>query len=223
MLILAVDTAGPFCSVGLYGGGADTEIASISDDIGRGHAEYLPVITQRLLADTGFDFSQIDRLAVTIGPGSFAGIRVGIAFVRALALALGIPAIGISSLKAMATEVSLASNQNTLVIQDARRGEFYICGMDDQGDEIIPPKAVQQDNISEYLGQMKWSLCGSGLNILNAEDLDAHTIIHHRPSPNITWVARLAAKHKAPFTPPSPDYLRTADAKKNTNFALARI
>lgn len=227
MIILAIDTAGPICAVCLYDSASDRDILSISDPIGRGHAEHLPIIVAQVLDKTKLSFDQIDRLGVTIGPGSFAGIRVGISFVRALALALNIPAVGISTLKAMATELFETETgevalKNVLVIQDARRGEFYITAMSADQQYDIAPKAIKQETISDILATQVWTLCGSGVDLIEDLQNETHTIAHKHPAPSIQWVARLTAHQTDLKTLPRPQYLRAADAKKPTQFVLTR-
>jgi tRNA threonylcarbamoyladenosine biosynthesis protein TsaB len=102
VLTLAIDCSARFCAVALHDAGEGRIVASASPDIGRGHAEKLPAVLEEVLADAGVDLSQVGRIGVTIGPGSFAGIRVGVAFARGLALALDVPALGVGSLEAIA-------------------------------------------------------------------------------------------------------------------------
>ena len=101
MLLLAIDTAGPDCAVALArsGAGGAEILVRASERIGRGHAERLmPMIEAALRRSASVDFADLDRIAVTTGPGSFTGVRVGIAAARGLALALDIPAVGVGSL-----------------------------------------------------------------------------------------------------------------------------
>ena len=98
MKLLALDCAQRLCAVALYDADSREVLARRDPEIGRGHAELLPALVDEVLAEAGLAFSDIDRLAVTIGPGSFAGIRVGVAYARGLALALKIPVVGVSGL-----------------------------------------------------------------------------------------------------------------------------
>src|SRR5262249_11140968 len=102
MRVLAIDTALEACSVAVL----DTERADVrfheSIAMQRGHAEALMPLVARVLARSSLDFSALDRIAVTTGPGSFTGLRVGIAAARGIALAAGKPAIGLSTLAAFA-------------------------------------------------------------------------------------------------------------------------
>jgi tRNA threonylcarbamoyladenosine biosynthesis protein TsaB len=102
VLTLAIDCSAIHCAVAVHKGDGDRILAEESPAIGRGHAEKLPAILQSVLAAAGVGLPAIERIGVTVGPGSFAGIRVGVAFARGLALALAVPVVGVGSLEAMA-------------------------------------------------------------------------------------------------------------------------
>lgn len=224
MLILAVDTAGPNCAACIYDTNNDTLLSSISEEIGRGHAEALPGIVECALTQAKVEFSDLNLLAVSEGPGSFAGIRVGISFIRALALALKIPSVGISSLIAMADAVRKEAQQNTLATIDARRGEIYLAVLDKDGAVITEPSKYSIEDANALLSNNKFLLCGNGIDVLEIND---YQIIHQDASPPIAAIARLAAKSIEisgdQITPPKPQYLRAADAKKQAGFVLDRI
>jgi tRNA threonylcarbamoyladenosine biosynthesis protein TsaB len=98
MLILAINTAEAACDVALVRG--DTVLAEQREALVRGQDGRLPGLVDEVLLSAGANLGDLDRLAVVTGPGSFTGIRIGVSFVRGLALALGIPAIGVTSLEA---------------------------------------------------------------------------------------------------------------------------
>lgn len=100
MIVLAVDTALDACSVVIAEG--ETIRASLSERMNRGQAERIAPMAREAAAQAGISFSQLDRIAVTTGPGSFTGVRVGLSFARALALAINKPCIGVSTLEALA-------------------------------------------------------------------------------------------------------------------------
>ena len=102
MLTLAIDCSARLCAVALHQGDTDAILAAASPDIGRGHAEQLPAILQSVLDRAARELGDVERIGVTVGPGSFAGIRVGVAFARGLALALSVPCVGVGSLEAIA-------------------------------------------------------------------------------------------------------------------------
>ncbi|HVU20591.1 MAG TPA: tRNA (adenosine(37)-N6)-threonylcarbamoyltransferase complex dimerization subunit type 1 TsaB, partial [Rhizomicrobium sp.] len=100
MKILAVDTALGACSVAITEG--DRTLAHCREFMDRGHAEALAPMVENAMRDANQSFTSLDRLAVTTGPGTFTGQRVGLAFMRALRVALHRPLIGITTLAAMA-------------------------------------------------------------------------------------------------------------------------
>ncbi len=226
MIILAVDTAGPMCAACLYDGELGQATASVSKNIGRGHAEHLPSVVSDVLDQAGLSFEQITHIAATTGPGSFAGIRVGISFCRALALALEIPSTGVSSLQAMAYGVSSETGKNTLALLDARRGEVYLSAIDPSGAILIEPKAATYRQAQPIVASGKYVICGNG--ILPVKEvieggLSVLDVAHENAFPNIQTVAKLAVNQLKcdQVLALRPQYLRQADAKPNENFALS--
>ena len=231
MIIFAIDTAGPDCAACIYDATEHRVLAQRSEHIIRGHAERLPAIVEQTLNEAKLDFSDMTHLAVTEGPGSFAGIRVGISFVRALALALKIPAIGVSSLQAMAFGAAHAGACNAIALLDARRGEIFSAIVDLDGKYLQEPQALTIEaamKVTLDAGlQADLVLCGNGIDVFGPEFVDTNSdlkIIHRNAAPPLEFVAKLALKliHKESIASPKPQYLRHADAKPNQNFALER-
>lgn len=224
MLILAVDTAGPNCAACVYDTNCNVCLSSISKEIGRGHAEVLPGIVQQVLKHANLTFADLNLMAVSEGPGSFAGIRVGISFVRALSLALQIPSIGVSSLIAMVDAVRKEAGQDSLAAIDASRGEVYLCKVASDGLIIIDPSKYSIEDANALLKDGKFLLCGNGTRVLDTKQCQ---IMHQNASAPIETIAKLAAKavktsgHQA--SRPKPQYLRAADAKKQAGFVLDRV
>ncbi len=133
MNILAFDTCFDACSacVARTGDGVVEVLASALERFETGHAERLVPMIDEVMARAGVAFADIDRLAVTVGPGTFTGTRIGIAAARGLALATGIPVVGASSLAVMAEVAARElgprkAGEDLLVAVDARRGEVYV-------------------------------------------------------------------------------------------------
>jgi tRNA threonylcarbamoyladenosine biosynthesis protein TsaB len=121
MRILAVDTCLAACQVAVVDG--QRTLASLSEPMTRGHQERLASMTREAMQAAELDFSSLDRIAVTLGPGSFTGLRVGLAFAKGLGAALSIPVVGVGALEALAmTAPALA---DTLAMIDARRDQVY--------------------------------------------------------------------------------------------------
>src|SRR5919204_2428098 len=120
MRVLAIDTALEACSAAVLdpdGGITASESLAMT----RGHAETLMPLIARVMNGARVEFAQLDRIAVTVGPGSFTGLRVGIAAARGIALAAGKPAIGLSTLSALAApHVAARSDHVILAAIDAR-------------------------------------------------------------------------------------------------------
>src|ERR1700744_842846 len=124
-MLLAVDTALGACSVALLDG--DEIRAHIFEPMERGHAERLAPMVDEAMKAAKADFAQITRLAVTTGPGTFTGQRVGLAFMRGLRLALKTPLTGVTTLEAMAAAAMAETNETrAAAIHDARREEAYL-------------------------------------------------------------------------------------------------
>lgn len=120
-LVLALDTTGSACSVTL----ADqaSTLSHKSHNIGRGHAEYLAPLVQNVLKDANTHPSQLNRVVVCNGPGSFTGLRVSLSFAKGLALPLKIPVLGLSGLQVMAAHADPKRVKSVLAISDVRRNE----------------------------------------------------------------------------------------------------
>ena len=99
MLVLGINTVADVCEAALVRDGA--QVAVVSEPMTQGHDARLAPVVEQLMREAGVAFADLDRIAVIVGPGSFTGVRVGVSFARALALALDIPVVGVSSLEAL--------------------------------------------------------------------------------------------------------------------------
>ena len=228
MLLLAFDTAGPDCAVALARGDAhELEIlVRSSERIHRGHAERLMPMVEAALGEARLAFDDLHRIAVTVGPGSFTGVRVGIAAARALAMALEIPAAGVGSLDAMAFEVMRSEFQGTVVAAlDAKRGEIYALARDlASSTPLVQPKAMRVEGLISMLERAPRPLLltGSGAPILAASlDPTDFRVAGLADAPDIASVALLGLKGDA-SDKPVPLYLRGADAKPQFDKAVAQ-
>jgi len=203
--ILAIDTTFGACSAAVLQG--EAVLAKRFEVMARGHAEALAPMVEAVMAEAGTTFAQLDRLAVSTGPGSFTGQRVGLAFMRGLRVALNIPLIGITSLAAMAEQ---ARAQSTLevaaAVHDAKRGEVYL--------ETTAGPAATLMSVTEaetlLAPLISLALAGTGAVLVAAACPSA--FILPILAPDAVWVGRLAAK--APIAGvPRPLYLRAPDAK----------
>ncbi|MET3560075.1 tRNA threonylcarbamoyl adenosine modification protein YeaZ [Bartonella japonica] len=225
MLILAIDTASIYCAVALIH--HKTIIARISERINKGHAERLIGHIAQITDQANITLHQVDRIAVNIGPGSFTGIRVGISTARALALALEIPAIGVSALEALAVQTTNKNTTPTIsVVIEAGRNMFYHQNFNQNLTPSGAPSLKTVENIIDDLPQQT-RLTGPAADIIalhiknnkiNKKIVKDQTLCE---AADIVSYAYLAA-NKKPQDPPRPLYLRNADAKQQIGFALPR-
>jgi len=218
MIVLAIDTSGSGCSAAIYDSGSDAILGQSGADIGRGHAERLMEFVDEALASADRPIGDIDRIAVTIGPGSFTGIRVGVATARGLALALGKPAVGISSLHVLAEEARAAApGKAVLVAIDAKRDEVYVQAFDAAGHAVTEPEALAVMTARDRFVGFEGGVAGSG-----AELLTSVTPVKTADLVDIAVVARLGAGADPASAKPKPLYLRGPDAKPQAGFAVTR-
>ena len=206
MIVLAMDTCLASCSVTVLEG--ERVLACAREVMARGHQERLAPMAQAVMADAGLAFGRLDRIAVTVGPGSFTGLRVGIAFAKGLALALSKPAVGIGTLEALAAEA------DGLVFPaiDARRGQLYLQAFED-GRALMAPDALTAEGAAARLAELSqgrpFTLVGSGAALL-ADAAPTATVIAAEGA-DARHVARIAASRDP--GPLRPLYLRAPDAK----------
>src|SRR4051794_9804426 len=143
MLILAIDTALGACSAAVLDTHAARIIASETLVMTRGHAEAVMPLIARVMDAAAIEFAVLDRIAVTTGPGSFTGMRVGIAAARGIALAAAKPAIGLTTFAGFAAPYIAADDSTALVTAiDARHEHVYLQVFGAGGGTLIPPRAA---------------------------------------------------------------------------------
>lgn len=215
MIVLAIDTAGVDCAVAVYDGAAGRVLGSVSETIGRGHAERLMAMIDEALDKAGLTLSEMTRVAVTVGPGSFTGIRVGVAAARGLALALGVECVGVSTLSVLANLPAPGAPRAVLAAMNAHRDEVYAQTFEN-GEPCDEARVLGLDDFLSEAAADKLSVIGSASALLT--DRAVQTLPDHFP---IEIVAALGAKAKAQGKP-KPLYLRGPDAKPQTGFAVSR-
>lgn len=214
MIVLAIDTAGTGCYAALYDSKQDMILGAAGADIGRGHAERLMEFVDAALDAANRTLQDIDRIAVAVGPGSFTGIRVGVAAARGLALALGVPAVGVSTLSALAADRQ--TGKPLLVAMDAKRDEVYWQLFSGDGTEASPPAIASIDAARGVAAGHEGALAGSAAVLLR-DDAGPGT-----DGVSIATVARLGARLDPESHLPKPLYLRGPDAKPQAGFAIRR-
>jgi len=206
MIVLGLDTCLASCSVAVLDG--ERVLASDREVMARGHQERLAPMARAVMAAAGLAFDRLDRIAVTVGPGSFTGLRVGIAFAKGLALALDRPTVGIGTLEALACE----AEGLVFAAVDARRGQFYLQGFE-AGRALMAPEALTAEVAAARLAALSrgrpFTLVGSGAGLLAEAAPQARVV--SAEGADARRVARLALTRQP--APLRPLYLRAPDAK----------
>lgn len=207
MIVLALDTCLAACSAALIRN--YETLGSASEPMTRGHQERLATMVRELMATQDLGFSAVDRIGVTVGPGSFTGLRVGLAFAKGLALALDRACIGVGTLEALCEGLGPTGSRAAII--DAGRGRVYLQLFDGAahlGDPDILPVDQAASLLLETFGSAEVALTGPGAALV-ASGLPGAKV-EARATPDPAAVARLALI--APVTAPRPIYLRPPDA-----------
>jgi tRNA threonylcarbamoyl adenosine modification protein YeaZ len=227
MRILAIDTALGQCAAAIVDTAQAEPLASEVLAMERGHAEALLPLLDRVVSRTEGGFSALDRVAVTIGPGSFTGLRVGISAARAVALAAGVPAVGVTTLSAlMAPLIEDGPARLTVAAIDARGGRVFAQGIGPSGRLVIPPAIYGIREVVRTLGSGHVSLVGSGAAMVAQEARAVGIEPILRPDltlPDIRWVARIGLAADPAEALAKPYYLAAPDARPQDGARLARL
>lgn len=230
MTILAIDTSMAACSAAILPAGASTAIQRF-EPMTRGHAEALFPMVEAVMAEAGCGFDALSAIAVTIGPGSFTGVRAGLAAARGFALAAKMPMIGVGSLEVMALKAirersGTEAKGEFAIVHDARRDEAYVQYFAADARPIFDPQILPLDRIASELPNAIEAAYGSGAALL-AEHLSAtgRTILAALPDllPDAATLAAIAANRPPSAQPPRPLYLRPPDAKPQTGKSFERV
>jgi tRNA threonylcarbamoyl adenosine modification protein YeaZ len=223
MNLLAIDTALEACSVAVARDGVPPVIAS--DMIGRGHAERLFGMIGAAMAEAGLVYADLDRIVVTVGPGSFTGLRVGIAAARGLALVIGCPVVGVGTLAVLAAEArEIAGPVPVLATLDARRGEVYAQLFDSDGRAVGEPEAGPPPAIAARLVGPETRIAGSGAVLVAAEGGDGaeSRIVPVAATADMDSLVGIGRAAPPPTAPPRPLYIRAPDARPQAAAAVQR-
>ena len=217
MLVLAIDTALDACAAAVLDTDAAKIIAQESQAMKRGHAEALMPLIARVMKASGVAFTALDRVAVTKGPGSFTGLRVGLSAARGIALAAGKPVVGLTTLTAYAAPFVGEKSEHPIISAiDARHDHVYFQVVSGDGGSLVKPKVAP---IAEALDAARFGaphLVGNAARILAdrwPSDAPPPFRVDVQPAPDISWVAWLGAAVNPETAPASPYYLRAPDAE----------
>jgi tRNA threonylcarbamoyl adenosine modification protein YeaZ/ribosomal-protein-alanine acetyltransferase len=209
MLILALDTSMAACSVCVYDAGPGLVLASRHEFMDRGQAEALAPMVQETVASAGVAFKDLARIAVTTGPGTFTGVRIGLAMARGLGVALNIPMTGITSLAAIACNET-AGDLPIVVAVDARAGEIYFAAFDQYGHEITAPVIVTLAEAQKLMPSRPVRTLGTAADLLRDKN---HVRSDAGDLPVAANFVKFAASIPISAAPPEPLYLRPPDVK----------
>lgn len=207
MRILAFDTTAAACSIALLD--RDAVLAQQRLPMAQGQAEALIPLIGEIMAAANLDYSQLDRVAVTIGPGSFTGVRVGLATARALGLAAGKPVVGVSTLDVLADAVpDIERTRANAVLSaiDTKRGELYVQLYDGRGLAQDAPVALSATDLSTLVSLERICVVGDGAPLAMPHLKDAF-ISTADPLPDAVRVARRGAQTAPTSAGPLPLYV----------------
>jgi tRNA threonylcarbamoyladenosine biosynthesis protein TsaB len=226
MHVLAIDTALEACSAAVLDTERSDILAHESRPMQRGHAEALIPLIQRVMDQAGLIFAELNRIAVTTGPGSFTGLRVGIAAARGIGLAADKPVVGLSTLAAYAAPFIAADDTLPVVaVIDARHDHVYLQVFGPGGRTLVAPRLAPMREALRVATTGAPRLIGTGATLLAAQwpALERPpSAVEQQSAPDIDWVARLGAAAADIGSPPKPLYLRAPDAQPQDASQLAR-
>lgn len=224
MILLAIDCAASLCAASVYDVDAGRELGRSVRDLGKGHAEHLMAVIDEALAQAGKSYADLGRIAVSTGPGSFTGVRVGVSAARGFSLALKIPAVGVSTLEALAQETRDALGERSVFAAlDAGRAEIHAALYDEGGAVLREPAVLTLEEAATIAASGAVALAGTAARMV-ADAVVVDKVFQFGPmlaTADIGTYARLAAG-KEPGERPKPVYLRAPDAKPQAGFVLPR-
>lgn len=207
--ILSFETSTFICSVAIHDNGV--LLASTTLQVEKSHAEYITQLAAQVLSNTKIKIEDIDAFAVSSGPGSYTGLRIGASTCKGFCYALDKPMIAINTLEAMALSVKVP-NYLSCPMLDARRMEVYCAIYNMEGIEILPTQAklIDQESFSEYNNIIFFgngaAKCENMLNVANG-------VFIHTIQPSAENIGKLAYKkyvnsNYADVSNFEPDYLK---------------
>lgn len=230
MTILAIDTSMAACSAAILADEGSTAVQRF-EPMTRGHAEALFPMVEAVMAEAGCDFDALSAIAVTMGPGSFTGVRAGLAAARGFALAAKVPVIGVGSLEVMALRsVRERSDEDDAgdfaIVHDARRDEAYVQFFAANAVPLSDPQVLFLTNILSELPVGIGAAYGSGAELLAEQAEAAGRTIRAGMTdllPDAATLAVLASSRPPSEHSPKPLYLRPPDAKPQTGKSFERV
>jgi tRNA threonylcarbamoyladenosine biosynthesis protein TsaB len=212
MKLLAIDTSMQACSAAVFDAGQARILTGRHVLMERGHAEAIAPMVKEVLSEAGIRPAGLDRIAVTVGPGTFTGVRIGLAMAKGMGLALGVPVVGIDTLTAIAQNEK-DRGRMILVASDARLEEVYAALFDAHGNPIHAPMIIGLHRIAGLLPDGRVTVMGTAADGVMA--CNGANMVRSRAGdlPAAAAFAPLAATLPPPASMPRPLYLRSPGAK----------
>jgi tRNA threonylcarbamoyladenosine biosynthesis protein TsaB len=225
MLILAIDTALDACAAAVLNTDDNRLLADETLPMQRGHAEALMPLLARVVETSGIGFTDLDRIVVTTGPGSFTGLRVGLSAARGIGLAANRPVVGVTTLSAFAAPlVNERDDTPILSAIDARHDHVYYQIVSGNGMAIVRPRVAPIAEALDSARARAPRLVGNAAQLIAARwpALTPPPLVDQQPAPDILWVAWLGAAASPEAAPARPLYLRPPDAKPQVGAQVAQ-
>jgi tRNA threonylcarbamoyladenosine biosynthesis protein TsaB len=224
--VLAIDTALGGCSVCVVDAGQSLPLALESEAMTTGQAEAIMPMIERVMKQVDGGFASLERVAVSVGPGSFTGLRIGIAAARAIGLAAGIPVVGVSTLAAYAAPLINPQESGVIAVGiDARHGSVFFQAFTAAGRTIVLPRVISVKEAGRAIGAGPVRLAGSGAAALAVEAMALGlkaSIADLKAAPDIVWVARLGLAADPTTATAKPLYLRAPGATPQESKSVPR-
>lgn len=224
-LVLGLDASTTACSAAVVADGR--VLAHRFEEMERGQAERLNPMIGEVMAEAGVAFGALGLVAVTIGPGAFTGLRIGIACARAIALAADVPLAGVTTFEALARAVSAEERRDEggerilVVCVNGKRRDVFVQRFDAAGETLGPAGALAPDDARAALATGRLLLAGDGVGpiaaalegIAGAGPEQRIRVSQALAPPDAVHVAMIAAAAGPAVTPLRPFYIRPPDAR----------
>jgi len=227
MISLAIDTAGKNCAACLYDSENGSVLAELSEEIGKGHAERLMGIVTDVMAQADMSYQDIEKIITSIGPGSFTGVRVGVATARGFGLGLDIPVVGVTNLEGLMVIADQDANLSSPIAalikagRDQAYGQFnFDCSWAKAQTPFIAPVSQIVSVLNQQTQPV--TLIGDGSSPVS-QMLEVQFIaIENISQADIATIAKIGAARPHSDEKPEPLYLRKPDAMPQMGFAVER-
>jgi tRNA threonylcarbamoyl adenosine modification protein YeaZ len=226
MRILAIDTSCGAASAAVYDDVMREMLAQETIAMAQGHAEALGPMVQRVMGQVEGGFSTIGRVAACIGPGSFTGIRIGLAMARAIALTIEAPTIGVTTFVAFAGPLLAEPKPGVIATAiDAKHGQVYFQLFEATGRPILAPMIASLREVVRVIGAGPARLAGNAAAMVAEEAERAGLVFDASQAsvyPDIVSIARVGLAADPEAFPARPLYVKAPDAHPSPGDAIAR-